>query len=97
MAMSYKSRRRLSLLILVVGLPLYVLVAMVVLAGVSAAFRGADGTGSPPILLEFGLYVFFGIAWALPFRAVFRGVGQPDPEAAPPDADPPSGEDQPPK
>ena len=42
----YKTRKRLALLILLVGLPLYA-------------------------ALAFG--------WALPFRGIFRGVGQADP------------------
>lgn len=71
MALSYRTRKRLSLLILLVGLPLYIAAAVFV---VSLFDR-------PPVWLEFVVYVALGIVWALPFRAVFRGVGQPDPEA----------------
>jgi hypothetical protein len=35
----------------------------------------------PPIWLEFLVYVALGIVWALPFRAIFRGVGKADPDA----------------
>ncbi|MDH3263554.1 MAG: DUF2842 domain-containing protein [Paracoccaceae bacterium] len=70
MALGYRTRRRLSLLILVVGLPLYIAAAVWV---VSLFER-------PPLWLEFLVYVVLGVVWALPFRAVFRGVGQPDPE-----------------
>lgn len=73
MALSYTSRRRLSLLILLVGMPLYIVVA-VTLVGL---------LDRPPFLLELALYVGLGIVWALPFRAVFRGIGQPDPDAVP--------------
>lgn len=75
MALGYRTRKRLSLLILVVGLPLYIAAAVWL---VSLFER-------PPLWLEFLVYVALGIAWALPFRAVFRGVGQPDPETERPE------------
>ena len=71
MALSYKARRRLSLLILVVGLPIYILLAVLL---VSLLPR-------PSVLVELLIYVVLGIAWALPFKNVFRGVGQADPDA----------------
>ena len=71
MALSYKTRRRLSLLILLVGLPAYIAAALYV---ISLFDR-------PSIWVEFAVYVGLGILWALPFKAVFRGVGQIDPEA----------------
>jgi hypothetical protein len=71
LALSYKSRRRLSLLILLVGLPAYIAAALYV---ISLFDR-------PSIWVEFAVYVGLGILWALPFKAVFRGVGQPDPDA----------------
>jgi uncharacterized protein (DUF983 family) len=71
MALSYRTRKRLSLLILLVGLPLYIAAAVFV---VSLFDR-------PPVWLELLVYVALGIVWALPFRAVFRGVGQSDPDA----------------
>ncbi|NGQ89807.1 DUF2842 domain-containing protein [Rhodobacter sp. HX-7-19] len=70
MALPYKTRRRLSLLILVIGLPLYIAAALFV---ISLFDR-------PPIWLEFVIYVALGIVWALPFRSIFRGVGQADPD-----------------
>lgn len=69
--MKHRTRKRLSLLILLVGLPVYIFVAVTV---VSILDR-------PPIWLEFLVYVALGIVWALPFKAVFRGVGQNDPDA----------------
>jgi hypothetical protein len=71
--MRYRTKRILSLLILVVGLPLYIVVAV----GVVGLFE------RPPILLELAIYVGLGILWAVPFRAVFRGIGRPDPAAPP--------------
>ena len=83
MALGYKARRRLSLLILLVGLPLYVIVAV----NVVALFD------RPPIWLEFAIYVGLGLIWIAPLKSVFRGVGQPDPDADPepglPNNDPP--------
>ena len=70
MALSYAARRRLSLLILVVGLPVYIVVAVNVV----------DWLGRPPFWVEFAIYVGLGILWALPFKAVFKGIGQVDPD-----------------
>lgn len=71
--MTYKTRKRLSLLILVVGLPLYMAVALY-LVGLF---------DRPPVWVELAIYAVLGILWALPFRSVFRGVGKPDPDAPP--------------
>ncbi len=70
MALGYKTRRRLSLLILLVGLPLYIAAALYV---VSLFER-------PSIWVELAVYVALGVVWALPFKAVFKGVGQSDPD-----------------
>ncbi|MDH2328770.1 DUF2842 domain-containing protein [Cereibacter sp. SYSU M97828] len=69
--MKLRTRKRLSLLILLVGLPVYIFVAVTV---VSILDR-------PPIWVEFLVYVALGIVWALPFKAVFKGVGREDPDA----------------
>lgn len=71
MALSYKARRRLSLVLLLVWLPLYVVVAVTVMNAIDR----------PPIWLEVPIYVALGILWALPFRFVFRGIGRADPDA----------------
>ena len=68
--LSYKARRRLSLLILLVGLPLYIVVAVNVIALFDR----------PSILVEVLVYVSLGVLWAFPFKYVFRGVGQADPD-----------------
>ena len=68
--LSYKARRRLSLLVLLVGLPLYIVVAV----NVIALFE------RPSILVEVLVYVSLGVLWAFPFKYVFRGVGQADPD-----------------
>ncbi len=69
--LSYKARRRWSLLILLVGLPLYVVVA-ISLVGL---------LDRPPIVVELLIYVVLGVVWALPFRRVLNGIGQADPDA----------------
>ncbi|QOL80867.1 DUF2842 domain-containing protein [Pseudooceanicola spongiae] len=70
MALSYKARRRWSLVILVIGLPLYIVVAVTIMGML----------GRPPIWLELLIYVALGIVWALPFKFVFKGIGQADPD-----------------
>lgn len=69
MALSYQTRKRLALLILLVGLPLYVVAAVTVV----------NWLDRPPIWAELLVYVGLGFLWALPFRRIFRGIGQPDP------------------
>ena len=70
-ALSYKARRRWSLVILLVGLPLYIMAAVTLVGWFDR----------PPLWLEFVIYVALGILWALPFKFVFKGVGQADPDA----------------
>jgi hypothetical protein len=70
MALSYKARRRWSLLILLIGLPLYIIVAL----NVVALFN------RPPILLELAIYIGLGVLWVFPLKRVFLGIGQADPE-----------------
>ncbi|MFV0474581.1 MAG: DUF2842 domain-containing protein [Pikeienuella sp.] len=71
MALSYRTRRRLSLFLLLVWLPLFV-VAVVTVMSMRERM---------PLWQELGVYVGFGLVWALPFRFVFRGIGRADPEA----------------
>ncbi len=73
--MTYKTRKRLSLLVLVVGMPAYVVVAVTL---VNWLFP--DPLNKPAIWIELLIYVGLGIIWALPFRKLFRGIGQPDPD-----------------
>jgi len=70
MALSYKARRRWSLVILLVGLPLYIMVCVSIIALL----------GRPPILVELLVYIVLGILWALPFKSVFKGIGREDPD-----------------
>lgn len=69
--LSHKVKRRWSLVILLVGLPLYIVLAVSL---VNLFER-------PSILVELAIYIGLGVLWALPFKFVFKGVGQADPDA----------------
>lgn len=71
MALSYKARRRWSLFALLVGLPAYIIAAV----GIIGLFD------RPPFWLELLIYVVLGVIWAFPLKAVFKGIGQADPDA----------------
>ncbi len=77
MALSYKARRRVALLVLVVGLPAYVVLAVTLVNMIER----------PSVLMELAIYVGLGFLWMVPLRQVFLGIGQPDPDAAPPAQD----------
>lgn len=79
MALSYKARRRWSLVILLIALPLYIVVAVNFTDWLRARYEGLT------ILMEFLVFVALGIAWIIPLKPVFKGVGQPDPDAPPQD------------
>lgn len=68
--MKLKTRKRLSLLILVVGLPLYIVAAVTLMNWMDARF------GRQPLLVEVAVYVGLGLLWALPFKRVFSGIGR---------------------
>lgn len=70
--MDLKARKRWSLVILLIGLPLYIVVAVTLVNWMGRAW------GRLPILAELLVYVVLGILWALPFRRVFRGIGKPE-------------------
>lgn len=71
MALSYKARRRWALVILLIGMPAYVVVAVTIV----------NMLERPSILVELLVYVVLGFLWILPFKFIFKGVGQPDPDA----------------
>ena len=80
MALSYKARRRWALFILLIGMPVYVVLAV----------NLVDLFERPSIPVELAVYVGLGILWVLPFRFIFRGIGQPDPDAKAGQNDPPA-------
>lgn len=73
MALSYKARRRLSLFLLLVWLPAFVIIAVTVMTSLDRL----------PFWLELVVYVILGLVWALPFKFAFKGVGKADPDAPP--------------
>lgn len=75
--LSYKARRRWSLVILLVGLPLYIVVAVNFTDWLRARYDGL------PVLVELLVFVGLGFLWMLPFRFVFLGVGKEDPDKEP--------------
>mgnify|MGYP001465029028 FL=1 len=70
MPVSYKARRRWSLVILLVGLPVYIVAAVTV----------SNLLDRPPMLVELAIYIGLGVVWALPFKYIFKGIGQADPD-----------------
>ena len=68
--MSYKLKRRLSLLILVFGLPVYIIL---IINLISTFDR-------PNFVVELLIYLLSGVVWAFPLKSVFRGVGQAEEE-----------------
>lgn len=76
MALSYAARRRWSLIVLLIGLPLYIVAAVSLTGWIDARW------GRLPILAEVAVYVVLGFLWMLPFRAVFSGIGKDDPDKA---------------
>ena len=74
MALTHQARKRWALVILLVGLPVYVIASVTVLN-----WLYPDPINRPPIWAELGIYIGLGVLWALPFKFVFKGVGQPDP------------------
>lgn len=73
--MSYKNRRRLALLVLLIGMPIYVVVVLNLMASINRL----------PFWGEVAAYVVLGTIWIFPLKKVFLGVGQPDPGAPPPE------------
>ncbi len=71
MVLSYKARRRWSLVILLVGLPVYIVVCVTILNALPRL----------PVLVEFLVYILLGVLWVLPFKFVFKGIGKEDPDA----------------
>ncbi len=78
MALSYKARRRLSLVVLLVVMPLYIIIAAAIMSRAGYWFIDLGWFGK---VLQFCIYVILGVAWIFPFKSVFMGVGQADPDA----------------
>ena len=81
MALSYKARKRWSLFVLIIALPAYIVAAVTLMNWIFP-----DPLSPPPFLVELGIYVGMGVIWAFPLKMVFKGIGQPDPDAPTDDA-----------
>jgi len=78
MAMSYKARRRWSLVVLLVFMPLYIVIVAALMSRVGTWFLDLGILGK---ILQFVIFVILGVIWIFPFKNVFMGVGQADPDA----------------
>jgi predicted membrane channel-forming protein YqfA (hemolysin III family) len=83
--MTYKTRKRLALAILMLGLPIYI--------GLVVGIMGLvyDRWGQPPLLIELSIYIALGVLCVFPLKTIFKGVGQPDPDAPPAEQADPQG------
>ena len=63
---SYRLKRFLAIIVLLLWLPFYIVLVLNILA----LFE------RPSLVVELLLYVIAGVFWALPFKALFKGVGQ---------------------
>ncbi|UXU75241.1 MULTISPECIES: DUF2842 domain-containing protein [unclassified Paracoccus (in: a-proteobacteria)] len=68
--MDLKRRKRWSLALLLIGLPIYVVLAVSLVNWMDRSW------GRQPILVELAVYVALGVLWALPFRRLFSGIGK---------------------
>jgi hypothetical protein len=76
LALSYKARKRWSLVILIFGLPAYIVMVVTTLN-----WLYPDPTQKPSFWVELAVYVGLGLLWTFPLKAVFKGIGQADPDA----------------
>ncbi|MAU50781.1 MAG: hypothetical protein CMN17_00010 [Roseovarius sp.] len=70
MPLSHRARKRWSLVVLLVGMPLWIVAAVTVV----------NLFDRPPFWLEILVYVGLGFVWIAPLKRLFLGVGQPDPD-----------------
>ena len=71
MARSYKARRRWSLFVLLVALPVYIVFMI----------WGIAQFEKQSFWVELLIYLGSGVIWAFPMKAIFKGVGQADLDA----------------
>lgn len=68
--MDLKTRKRLSILVLVLGLPAYIIVAVTLVNWMDAQW------GRQPIWIELLVYIGLGIIWIIPLKRLFTGIGR---------------------
>ncbi len=64
--LTHRQKKILSLIILLVWLPAYIIIILNVI----------NFLERPHILIELLIYVVAGILWALPFKFIFKGIGK---------------------
>ena len=65
---SFRIKRLFAILVLLIWLPFYIVLVLNVLT----LFE------RPNLLIELLVYVVAGVFWAWPFKAIFKGIGQPN-------------------
>lgn len=75
MALSYKARKRWALLVLIFGIPLYIVMCVTAMT-----LLYPDPEARAPIWVELAIYIGLGVAWAFPLKAIFKGIGQANPD-----------------
>jgi predicted membrane channel-forming protein YqfA (hemolysin III family) len=75
MALTYKARKRWALFVLILGLPIYIVMAVTIMN-----WLYPDPLNRPSVWIEIGVYVGLGVLWAFPLRSIFKGIGQADPD-----------------
>ena len=68
--MSYRTRKVLALIVLLIGLPVYVVAATSLVGMFERPGRG----------FELVIYVGLGLLWALPLKWLFKGLARSDPD-----------------
>jgi len=68
LALSHKTKRRLSIFILLVGLPAYIVVVVSLI----------DIAARQSFWLELLIYIVAGVVWIFPLKRIFSGVGRED-------------------
>ncbi len=73
-------RKRLLILtlVLMIGLPIYLIAAAYIVGAVTAPYVGPDGEVVRPLhwSLETLLYLFLGVIWVFPLKRLALGVGR---------------------
>ena len=65
---SYRLKRLFALLVLLLWLPLYIVLVLNLLTFFER----------PNLFIELLIYIVVGVFWAWPFKALFKGIGQPN-------------------
>ena len=86
--MSYRLRRILSVFVLLIALPIYVVIVISVMALFERPpliielliYLALELFINICLIIELLIYLALGVVWAFPLKSVFMGVGQEDPD-----------------